>query len=151
MLATLDQGSWPDGLYTAPTDEALKYDPAQHEKPGFKAVRKHIKVEPDRWYYRADKLGLMARQDMPSRGTAAAGTPESRAFLDQVHQIVDQHISTPSVLVWTLMNGGWGEWSKQATGELADAVREQDPARLVDAHSGGQLLRPPRGTRAAAT
>ncbi|WP_392567457.1 PA14 domain-containing protein [Actinacidiphila glaucinigra] len=136
VLATLDQGFWPDGLHTAPTDEALKYDLVQHKKLGFNAVRKHIKVEPARWYYWADRLGLMVWQDMPSRGTAAAGTPETEAFVDQVHQIVDQHISTPSVLVWTLMNEGWGEWSRQATGELADAVRQQDPSRLVDAHSG---------------
>ncbi|MEU6343141.1 LamG-like jellyroll fold domain-containing protein [Streptomyces sp. NPDC046977] len=136
VLATLDQGFWPDGLYTAPTDDALKYDLVQHKKLGFNAVRKHIKVEPARWYYWADRLGLMVWQDMPSRGTAAAGTPETEAFVDQVHQIVDQHISAPSVVMWTLMNEGWGEWSKEATGQLADSVKQQDPSRLVDAHSG---------------
>ncbi|WP_377268103.1 LamG-like jellyroll fold domain-containing protein [Peterkaempfera sp. SMS 1(5)a] len=136
VLATLDQGFWPDGLYTAPTDAALKSDLVRHKELGFNAVRKHIKVEPARWYYWADKLGLMVWQDMPSRGTAAAGTPETQAFVDQVHQIVDQHISTPSIVMWTMMNEGWGEWSKDATGELADAVKQQDPSRLVDAHSG---------------
>ncbi|MGV9991599.1 LamG-like jellyroll fold domain-containing protein [Streptomyces sp. NPDC003374] len=136
VMATLDQGFWPDGLYTAPTDEALKYDLVEHKKLGFNAVRKHIKVEPARWYYWADRLGLMVWQDMPSRMTAAAGTPETRTFTDQVHEIVDQHISTPSIVMWTMMNEGWGEWSRTATGELADAVRKQDPSRLVDAHSG---------------
>ncbi|NED90468.1 glycoside hydrolase family 2, partial [Streptomyces sp. SID11233] len=58
MMATLDQGFWPDGLHTAPTDEALKYDLVQHKNLGFNSVRKHIKVEPDRWFYWADKLGL---------------------------------------------------------------------------------------------
>ncbi|MFE7215521.1 LamG-like jellyroll fold domain-containing protein [Streptomyces sp. NPDC057611] len=136
VMATLDQGFWPDGLYTAPTDEALKYDLVEHRKLGFNAVRKHIKVEPARWYYWADRLGLMVWQDMPSRMTAAAGTPETQTFIDQVHTIVDQHISSPSIVMWTMMNEGWGEWSKAATGELADAVKKQDPSRLVDAHSG---------------
>ncbi|MFJ8344774.1 LamG-like jellyroll fold domain-containing protein [Streptomyces sp. NPDC094153] len=136
VMATLDQGFWPDGLYTAPTDEALKYDLVEHKNLGFNAVRKHIKVEPARWYYWADRLGLMVWQDMPSRMTAAAGTPETQTFIDQVHTIVDQHLSSPSIVMWTMMNEGWGEWSKAATGELADAVKKQDPSRLVDAHSG---------------
>ncbi|GHD49920.1 hypothetical protein GCM10010335_60060 [Streptomyces galbus] len=136
VMSTLDQGFWPDGLYTAPTDEALKSDLVEHKKLGFNAVRKHIKVEPARWYYWADRLGLMVWQDMPSRMTAAAGTPETQTWIDQAHEIVDQHLSTPSIVMWTIMNEGWGEWSKSATGELADAVKKQDPSRLVDAHSG---------------
>ncbi|WP_330469055.1 PA14 domain-containing protein [Streptomyces longwoodensis] len=136
VMSTLDQGFWPDGLYTAPTDEALKSDLVEHKKLGFNAVRKHIKVEPARWYYWADRLGLMVWQDMPSRMTAAAGTPETQTWIDQAHEIVDQHLSTPSIVMWTIMNEGWGEWSKAATGELADAVKKQDPSRLVDAHSG---------------
>ncbi|MGA5699611.1 LamG-like jellyroll fold domain-containing protein [Peterkaempfera bronchialis] len=137
VLATLDQGFWPDGLYTAPTDAALKSDLVQHKNLGFNAVRKHIKVEPARWYYWADRLGLMVWQDMPSRAPGAPSTPETdRVFIDQVHTIVDQHLSSPSIVIWTMMNEGWGEWSKAATGDLVDAVKKQDPSRLVDAHSG---------------
>jgi hypothetical protein len=137
LLATLDQGFWPDGIYTAPTDAALKSDLELHKQLGFNAVRKHIKVEPARWYYWADRLGLMVWQDMPSRNAGPTATAESdKAFTDQVHEIVDQHISSPSVVVWTMTNEGWGEKSKEATGALADAVKQQDPSRLVDPASG---------------
>jgi hypothetical protein len=137
LLATLDQGFWPDGLYTAPTDAALRSDLEQQKSLGFNTVRKHIKIEPARWYYWADRLGLMVWQDMPSRNPGAPSTPETdKAFTDQVHTIVDQHISSPSIVMWTMMNEGWGETSRTATGELATAVKQQDPSRLVDAHSG---------------
>ncbi|SFE32857.1 Glycosyl hydrolases family 2, TIM barrel domain [Actinacidiphila alni] len=137
VLATLDQGFWPDGIYTAPTDAALKSDLELHKQLGFNAVRKHIKVEPARWYYWADRLGLMVWQDMPSRNTGPDATPESdAAFTGQVHQIVDQHISSPSIVIWTMMNEGWGEKTKEATGALADSVKQQDPSRLVDPASG---------------
>ena len=137
VLATLDQGFWPDGIYTAPTDAALKSDLELHKQLGFNAVRKHIKVEPARWYYWADKLGLMVWQDMPSRNAATNATAASdQAFTEQVHEIVDQHISTPSIVIWTMTNEGWGEKTKEATGALADAVKQQDPSRLVDPASG---------------
>jgi hypothetical protein len=137
VLATLDQGFWPDGIYTAPTDAALKSDLQLHKQLGFNAVRKHIKVEPARWYYWADKLGLMVWQDMPSRNAGpTASAASDQAFTDQVHQIVDQHISTPSIVIWTMTNEGWGEKTKEATGALADAVKQQDPSRLVDPASG---------------
>nr|WSX72864.1 PA14 domain-containing protein [Streptomyces sp. NBC_00899]WSX81068.1 PA14 domain-containing protein [Streptomyces sp. NBC_00899] len=137
VLATLDQGFWPDGIYTAPTDAALKSDLQLHKQLGFNAVRKHIKVEPARWYYWADKLGLMVWQDMPSRNDGPnASAASDQAFTDQVHQIVDQHISSPSIVIWTMTNEGWGEKTKEATGALADAVKQQDPSRLVDPASG---------------
>ncbi len=104
LLATLDQGFWPDGVYTAPTDAALKSDLQLHKQLGFNAVRKHIKVEPARWYYWADKLGLMVWQDMPSRNTDSAGAASNAEFDKEVHEIVDQHISSPSVVMWTMMN-----------------------------------------------
>ena len=66
QVGPLDQGFWPDGLYTAPTDEALKYDIEITKQLGFNMTRKHVKVEPDRWYYWCDKLGLLVWQDMPS-------------------------------------------------------------------------------------
>jgi hypothetical protein len=137
VLATLDQGFWPDGIYTAPTDAALRSDLELHKQLGFNAVRKHIKVEPARWYYWADKLGLMVWQDMPSRNTGPTATPQSdQAFTEQVHEIVDQHISNPSIVIWTMTNEGWGEKTKEATGALADSVKQQDPSRLVDPASG---------------
>ncbi|MFC4333510.1 PA14 domain-containing protein [Streptomyces andamanensis] len=136
LLATLDQGFWPDGIYTAPTDAALRSDLQLHKQLGFNTVRKHIKVEPARWYYWADRLGLLVWQDMPSRNTDKASAASNAEFDKEVHEIVDQHISSPSVVMWTMMNEGWGEQSKQSTGELADAVKRQDPTRLVDAHSG---------------
>ncbi|MFI0723610.1 PA14 domain-containing protein [Streptomyces sp. NPDC021224] len=137
LLANLDQGFWPDGIYTAPTDAALKSDLELDKQLGFNTVRKHIKVEPARWYYWADKLGLMVWQDMPSRNEGpGASAADDKAFDDQVHAIVDQHISTPSIVVWTMMNEGWGEQSKEATGALSDAVEQQDPSRLVDSASG---------------
>src|SRR6202790_2499414 len=66
QFGPLDQGWWPDGLYTAPTDEALRYDVEVMKRLGFNTVRKHVKVEPDRWYYHCDKLGLLVWQDMPN-------------------------------------------------------------------------------------
>ena len=83
QVGPLDQGFWPDGLYTAPTDEALQYDIEITKKLGFNMARKHVKVEPDRWYYWCDKLGLLVWQDMPSGdATSAAGKPTSRARPD---------------------------------------------------------------------
>jgi hypothetical protein len=137
-LATLDQGFWPDGIHTAPTDAALRFDLEQHKVLGFNTVRKHIKVEPDRWYYHADKLGLLVWQDMPAMKTSnELPPPDARAeFERQLHKIVDQHKSFTSVVVWVPFNEGWGEWSRDDTGRIADDVKAQDPSRLVNAHSG---------------
>jgi concanavalin A-like lectin/glucanase superfamily protein/glycosyl hydrolase family 2 len=137
-MATLDQGFWPDGIHTAPTDAALRFDLEQHKVLGFNAVRKHIKVEPDRWYYHADKLGLLVWQDMPAMKTSnEVPPPDARAeFERQLHRIVDQHKSWTSIVVWVPFNEGWGEWSREDTGRIADDVKAQDPSRLVNAHSG---------------
>ncbi|WP_205710911.1 LamG-like jellyroll fold domain-containing protein [Isoptericola sp. BMS4] len=137
LLSTLDQGYWPDGIYTAPTDEALAFDLEQHKELGFNTVRKHIKVEPDRWFYHADRLGLLVWQDMPSMRTG--GRPPAAAqeqFERELHEMVDQHSSWTSVIGWVPFNEGWAEWSREATGRIAREVKEQDPSRLVDAHSG---------------
>lgn len=135
-LATLDQGFWPDGLNTAPTDAALRFDLEQHKRLGFNTVRKHIKVEPDRWYYWADKLGLMVWQDMPASKTDAMPDPWRAQFESELHQMVEQHKSFTSITVWVPFNEGWGEWDQAATGRIADDVKAQDPSRLVNAHSG---------------
>ncbi len=135
-MSTLDQGFWPDGLNTAPTDAALRFDLEAHKRLGFNTVRKHIKVEPDRWYYWADRLGLLVWQDMPSANTGPI-PPEWRAqFEAELHEMVREHDSWTSIIAWVPFNEGWGEWSREDTGRIADAVKAQDPSRLVNAHSG---------------
>ncbi len=135
-LSTLDQGFWPDGLNTAPTDEALRFDLDKHKELGFNAVRKHIKVEPDRWYYHADRLGLLVWQDMPSSKTERIPDPWRAQFESELHELVDEHLSWTSIVAWVPFNEGWGEWDRAATGRIADDVRRQDPSRIVNAHSG---------------
>ncbi|MGW6920165.1 LamG-like jellyroll fold domain-containing protein [Streptomyces sp. NPDC054950] len=133
-LATLDQGFWPDGLYTAPSDEALAFDLEAHKKLGFNAVRKHIKVEPQRWFYHADRLGLLVWQDFVSGNlTSATG---QKAFVDQGKEIVRQHHNSPSVIGWIVFNEGWGEWNREETGRITESVQAADPSRVVNAHSG---------------
>ena len=137
LLSTLDQGYWPDGIYTAPTDEALAFDLEQHKELGFNTVRKHIKVEPDRWFYHADRLGLLVWQDMPSMRTGGRPPVDAQEqFERELHEMVDQNSSWTSVIGWVPFNEGWGEWSREATGRIAAEVKEQDPSRLVNAHSG---------------
>ncbi|MGW5194612.1 LamG-like jellyroll fold domain-containing protein [Kribbella sp. NPDC004138] len=135
-LSTLDQGFWPDGLNTAPTDAALRFDLEQHKRLGFNTVRKHIKVEPDRWYYWADKLGLMVWQDMPASKTDAMPEPWRTQWKSELHEMVEEHKSFTSITVWVPFNEGWGEWDRTETGQIADSVKAQDPSRLVNAHSG---------------
>ncbi|MGW6794397.1 LamG-like jellyroll fold domain-containing protein [Streptomyces chartreusis] len=133
-LATLDQGFWPDGLYTAPSDEALAFDLKAHKELGFNAVRKHIKVEPARWFYHADKLGLLVWQDFVS-GNITNETGR-RAFVDQGREMMREHHNAPSVIGWIVFNEGWGEWDRTETGKIAESVKEADPSRVVNAHSG---------------
>lgn len=136
LLSTLDQGFWPDGVYTAPTDEALKWDIQQTKEFGFNTIRKHIKVEPARWYYDADRLGMMVWQDMPATDKANSTEAGRDQYRSEIRQIVDQHSWSPSVIGWIPFNEGWGEWSKEGTAQTADAIKKQDPSRLVNAHSG---------------
>ncbi|MBQ0825472.1 LamG-like jellyroll fold domain-containing protein [Streptomyces tagetis] len=133
-LATLDQGFWPDGLYTAPSDEALAFDLKAHKELGFNAVRKHIKVEPARWFHHADKLGLLVWQDFVSGNiTDATGR---KSFVDEGMEAMRQHHDAPSVIGHVVFNEGWGEWDREESGRLAEAVKAADPSRLVNAHSG---------------
>ncbi|MFD7439567.1 LamG-like jellyroll fold domain-containing protein [Streptomyces sp. NPDC059861] len=133
-LATLDQGFWPDGLYTAPSDEALAFDLEAHKQLGFNAVRKHIKVESPRWFYHADRLGLLVWQDFVS-GNITNETGR-RAFVDQGREVMREHHNAPSVISWIVFNEGWGEWDREETGRIAESVKEADPSRVVNAHSG---------------
>jgi Glycosyl hydrolases family 2, sugar binding domain/Glycosyl hydrolases family 2/Glycosyl hydrolases family 2, TIM barrel domain len=138
----LDQGYWPDGLYTAPTDDALKFDLEQIKALGMNFVRKHAKVEPARWYYWADKLGLMVWQDMPSLdvsldipvGPAPDPVPAGKAnFEKELSAMVDQLRSVTSIVGWVPFNEGWGEYD---TARIANAVKAEDPTRMVNANSG---------------
>jgi hypothetical protein len=131
MVGPLDQGFWPDGIYTAPCDEALRTDIEAAKKLGFTMARKHVKVEPERWYYWADKLGLLVWQDMPSgnNGTAQAKTQ----FETELARLVATHRNHPSIIMWVVFNEGWGQYD---TERLTSWVKGADPSRLVDNASG---------------
>jgi PA14 domain/Glycosyl hydrolases family 2, sugar binding domain/Fn3 associated/Glycosyl hydrolases family 2/Glycosyl hydrolases family 2, TIM barrel domain len=137
----LDQGWWPDGLYTAPTDEALKYDIEMTKKMGFNLARKHVKVEPQRWYYWCDKLGLLVWQDMPSGEKGIAphepdierSEESSTQYMTELKEMIDQFYSHPSIIVWVPFNEGWGQWE---TEKVTKQIKEWDPSRLVISASG---------------
>ena len=134
QLGTLDQGFWPDGLHTAPTDDALKSDILRHKELGFNTIRKHIKVEPQRWFYWADKLGVMVWQDMPSMPPGRNPTQAARVeFEKELRIMIDQHRSSPAIVTWVPFNEGWGEYDPA---RIADVVKAQDPSRLVNNMSG---------------
>jgi hypothetical protein len=127
----LDQGWWPDGLYTAPTDEALAHDIEVTRRLGFNTIRKHVKVEPERWYWHADRLGVLVWQDMPS---ADNETEESRdGFTRELEALVAGRFNHPSIVMWVPFNEGWGQHD---TGARVDRVRALDPTRLVNNASG---------------
>lgn len=139
LLATLDQGYWPDGIYTAPTDAALRFDIRKTRDLGFNTIRKHIKVEPARWYYWADRLGVMVWQDMPSlpNGHNEQLSDDDKAgFRVDVSAIVEQLKGETSIIGWVPFNEGWGQWSIPAAAELATQIKQLDSSRLVNARSG---------------
>ncbi len=128
----LDQGWWPDGLYTPPTDEAIKYDIEKTKEFGMNMARKHTKVEPARWYYWCDKLGLLVWQDMPSGD--ADKTPESKAnYRRELKKMIDALHNFPSIVMWVPFNEGWGQHD---TPEVVAWLEEYDPTRLVNEASG---------------
>jgi hypothetical protein len=131
QVGPLDQGFWPDGIYTAPTDAALKSDIEAEKKLGFNMVRKHVKVEPERWYYWTDKLGLLVWQDMPAGDNK---TPEAKAqFQHELDRMIEGRRNHPSIIMWVIFNEGWGEFDAE---RLVQHVKELDPSRLVDDASG---------------
>jgi hypothetical protein len=133
---TLDQGFWPDGIYTAPTDEALRSDIEFLKSSGFNLTRKHVKVEPDRWYYWCDKLGLLVWQDMPSGNNATA--EGRRDFENELFRVVESLENHPCIVSWVLFNEGWGQYD---TKPLAELLKRRDPSRLVDDASGWTDMR----------
>ncbi len=138
QIGTLDQGFWPDGVYTAPTDAALAFDVQKHKDLGFNMVRKHIKVEPQRWFYHADRLGLLVWQDIPSM-TAQNIDPtnaQQAQFEAEATEIVNEHRSSPAVITYVVYNEGWGERALADTQRVAQNIKNLDPTRLVNSHSG---------------
>ena len=148
QFGTLDQGYWPDGLYTAPTDEALAYDIIKTKELGYNMIRKHIKVEPARWYTHCDRIGMIVWQDMPSGGETPElqwrqyfkgvelerTAEEEENFRREWKEIIDFLYSHPSIGTWVTFNEGWGQFKTQ---EIAAWTKQYDPSRLVDQSSGG--------------
>ena len=135
-MGPLDQGFWPDGLYTAPTDDALKFDIAATKQLGFNMTRKHIKVEPARWYYWADKLGLMVWQDMPSPNSYLDNAPpvDKAAFEKQIEKVIEAHWNSPAIVSWVMINEGQGAYDVP---KFVAIAKQTDPTRLINRHSGG--------------
>lgn len=154
----LDQGWWPDGLYTAPSDEALAFDIAAAKTMGFNMLRKHVKVEPLRWYYHCDRLGMLVWQDMPNGGGAYSALTVSAPLLTGSHSRDDKYskfarreekgrdefreelldmvshlYNTPSIVTWVIFNEGWGQFDSD---KCAEAVLELDSSRILDRTSG---------------
>jgi hypothetical protein len=137
----LDQGWWPDGLYTAPTDEALAFDVEMTKKFGMNMCRKHVKVEPARWYYHCDRLGLLVWQDMPNgdRHIGANDPDITRSAASEANyrrewqEIMDFCGNFPCVVAWVPFNEGWGQFK---TNEILEWTKKHDPTRLVDGPSG---------------
>lgn len=152
QFGLLDQGWWPDGLYTQPSDEALVFDIQKTLDLGYNMIRKHVKVEPARWYYYCDKMGMLVWQDMPSSsadkggdarwdkntfmgGKDAIRSEESKAnYRKEWKEIMDYCMSFPSIVVWVSFNEAWGQFE---TEPVAKWTKEYDPSRLVNPASGG--------------
>ena len=148
QFGPLDQGWWPDGLYTAPSDEALKFDIQKTKDFGFNTIRKHVKVEPARWYTHCDRIGMLVWQDMPSGDlvggwqsrTMFKGNESSRSAESETHfrrewqEIIDALYNHPCIVTWVPFNEGWGQFK---TAEIAEWTKGHDPSRLVNAASGG--------------
>lgn len=134
-LGLLDQGYWPDGIFTAPTEEALLYDIELAQRTGFNVIRKHIKVEPQRWYYHCDRLGVIVWQDMPN--IWEPDLPDSVAlraqFRAELKEMIDQHVSSPSIVTWVPFNENWGAFEVT---DITDWIGKYDPSRLVNGNSG---------------
>jgi len=141
QLGPLDQGFWPDGIYTPPTEEAMKFDVEMLKQMGFNMLRKHVKVESRRYYYLTDKLGMLVWQDMPSCSGYIGGddpdiekNPEdSLQFVTELKKMIDTRFNNPSIIMWVVYNEGWGQYK---TADITTLVSEYDTTRLVNSASG---------------
>lgn len=152
----LDQGYWPDGIFTAPTDEALRFDIEQAKRLGFNLIRKHVKVEPARWYWHCDRIGMLVFQDTPNGDRMTRGIPIGGSNLTEPHRWLgasgirkdpsaalqfERELASmlawlqpfPSIVMWVPFNEGWGEFD---AARIADKTAALDPTRIVDAASG---------------
>lgn len=148
QFGPLDQGWWPDGLYTAPTDEALAYDIIKTKDFGFNMIRKHVKVEPARWYTHCDRLGILVWQDMPNGDKSPQwqnqkyfdgqelerSTESENNYCKEWREIMDYLVSHPSIVTWVPFNEAWGQFK---TKEIVEWTKKYDPSRLVNPASGG--------------
>ncbi len=148
QLGPLDQGWWPDGLYTAPSDEALLFDIKKTKDFGYNMIRKHVKVEPARWYTHCDREGILVWQDMPSGDKdpkwvtrnyfndkeLIRSKASEENFMKEWKEIMDLTFSNPSVVVWVPFNEAWGQFK---TPEVVEWTKNYDPSRLVNPASGG--------------
>ena len=149
----LDQGWWPDGLYTAPSDEALAFDIEKTKEMGFNLIRKHVKVEPARWYWHCDRLGMLVWQDMPSTtygdnkwgnhaydtGTDSKITQEGKDnYYSEWGEIIQDFKVFPCIVSWVPFNEAWGQFDTEA---VVQFTRAQDPTRLINYASGGNFER----------
>lgn len=134
QLGLLDQGYWPDGILTAPTEEALKFDIEYTKNAGYNLIRKHMKTEPQRFYYWADKLGLLVWQDMPAIWYQNEDTTVTRrVFRQELKAIIDDHYNSPSIITWVPFNENWGAFDVK---NITAWVKQYDPSRLVNGNSG---------------
>ncbi len=133
QMGVLDPGYWPEGLYTPPSDAAIRSDIEKIKACGFNMIRKHAKVEPQRWYYWCDRLGVLVWQDMPGGENRTPQMQEQ--FEDELFRIVDSLRNHPSLVVWVLFNEARGQ---HKTAYYSDKVRQTDPSRLIDSTSGGK-------------
>ncbi len=154
QYGTLDQGWWPDGLYTAPTDEALKFDIEKTKEYGFNMIRKHVKVEPARWYWHCDHIGMLVWQDMPNIHDNSLGkwgrrhydegidTPVPNEWKDNYckewKEIIQTNEVFPSIVMWVPFNEAWGQFN---TEEIVQYTKFLDDSRLVNYASGGNFVR----------
>ncbi|HNS72412.1 MAG TPA: glycoside hydrolase family 2 TIM barrel-domain containing protein [bacterium] len=137
----LDQGFWPDGIYTAPTEEAMVYDLEVLKRMGFNMLRKHVKVEPRRFYWHCDRLGLLVWQDMPSGDRSISpqdddivrSTASASQYYLELERMITSHFNHPSIVMWVPFNEGWGQFE---SGKVVDFIRGLDPTRLVNQASG---------------
>jgi hypothetical protein len=152
QYGTLDQGWWPDGLYTAPDDESLLFDIVKTKEMGFNMIRKHVKVEPARWYYHCDRTGMIVWQDMPSGdlggnqwnsnpglegGSEKIRTENSeKIYRTEWNAIIESLYNFPCIVIWVPFNEAWGQFKTQ---EITTLTMRKDPSRLVNSASGGNF------------
>ncbi len=142
LLGLLDQGFWPDGIYTAPSDAALRFDIGAAKELGFDTLRKHVKVEPERWYHHCDQLGILVLQDIVGGGARIrpdqadlenVDAHYARRFEQEMRATMQALDHYPSIVGWVVFNEGWGQ---HETARYAKLANDLDPTRIIDAVSG---------------